>query len=127
MLCSFVSESVPMTTSQLSADVPSSVIQRFSALRPARAYGGAAHGRCWTVDNEVRPPLTVDLNVDGQGVRYRLVRHLRTRMAARDHLGNLVYFPVGETLDEHTKMLKDGAVAGETATIATATRQHKAR
>ena len=66
----------------------------------ARAYGGPAHGRRWTVPNAAAPPDTVVLENEaasgGEGMitPYVLVHHPRSHRPARDHLGNYLYMPV---------------------------------
>lgn len=64
------------------------------AAARARACGGEAHGLRWDLDPLRTPPWTVDLQVAGTAVIYRMVLHPRTRRPARDRLGQYWYVPM---------------------------------
>jgi hypothetical protein len=69
---------------------------RSSRLQRACAYCGEAHQRRWRVADGPLPEI-VELPV-GTGTRpYRLVRHPRTGVPARDAQGALVFIPVRES------------------------------
>lgn len=64
----------------------------------AKAYCGAAHGACWSLDEAQEVPPLVTLNVGDDRLAYRLVHHPRTHRPVRDHLGNYLYLPVRQAL-----------------------------
>ena len=76
------------------ASATTSLAWRSTAV--ARAYGGPAHGQCWAIEGE-DPPEEVAVVPDTP--IYRLVHHPRTHQAAKDHLGNYLYMPVGPQAD----------------------------
>jgi hypothetical protein len=78
------------------APATTSLAWRSTAL--ARAYGGPAHGQCWSIEGE-DPPAEVVVVPDGPG--YRLIHHPRTHHPAKDHLGNYLYMPVSPQADGH--------------------------
>src|SRR5688572_9326111 len=59
----------------------------------ARAYGGAAHGHEWPVDDD-DPPAWIELPVGVSSCLYRLVRQPRTGRPAHDYRGNYLYVPI---------------------------------
>ena len=63
--------------------------------RPQRAcaYCGEAHRFRWTIPGGT-PPEVVELDVATGTLSYRLVRHPRTGVPARDAHGALVFIPV---------------------------------
>jgi hypothetical protein len=81
-----------------SVEVPASSAARSarrssSRPQPARAYCGEAHRHRWTVPGGLLPEV-VELPVPAGTRRYRLVRHPRTGLPARDAHGALVFIPV---------------------------------
>lgn len=71
-------------------------------VRQARAYCGPAHGRSWALAAEGPPAASVDIEVEGSTVAYRLVLHPRTRRPIRDDHGSFLYMPVRRVISQRT-------------------------
>lgn len=84
------------------ASTTTSDIARTPVSSPTgRAYGGPAHGLCWTIDAD-HPPREVEI-IPGSP-SYRLIHHPRTHQPAKDHFGNYLYMPVSPAADGHRSL-----------------------